>query len=97
MSVGVIVEFKLKQGGAELLTSALREGLPRARMWDGNQDIFLGVDSQDSCHLFLVQKWLTLAHYEAYNTWIMAQPETQNLLAMLVGGMTTTIVEDLES
>jgi len=97
LSVGVLVEFKLKQGGAELLTSALREGLPRARMWDGNLDIFLGVDSQDPCHLFLIQKWRSRQHYEAYDAWIMAQPETKSLMAMLVGGMTTTIVEDLES
>lgn len=97
MSVGVIVEFKLKQGGAELLTSALRKELSHAKAWDGNEDIFLGVDSEDSCHLFLIQKWRSRRHYEAYNAWIMAQPETQSLMAMLVGGMTTTVVEDLET
>jgi quinol monooxygenase YgiN len=94
MSVGVIVEFHFKPGGAEMMTSMMNERLPQTRTWEGCEDIYLGIDSDDPNHMLIVEKWESREHYDKYREWAMAQPGTENLMHYVIGEMTTRYLED---
>ena len=94
LSIGVVVEYRLKQGGADLLTAALKERLPQMREWSGCQDAYLGVDSEDACHLMVIAKWKSPEQYEAFHQWEASQSDAHGLMQFVVGGMTTLILED---
>lgn len=94
MSVGVIVEFNLKPGGAEKVRELFEGRLPTTRSWDGCESIYLGVDEDDPNRLFLVEKWASHDHYAKYRKWAMAQPGTDAIMPFMIGEMKTTYIDD---
>lgn len=97
MSIGVIVEFRTKADseGATLVRNVFKERLPSVtRKYDGCESIHLYADPNDANHLFLVERWASREHYDKYREWAMAQPGTEELLAVLDGEMTTVYLDD---
>jgi hypothetical protein len=55
MSIGVIVDFLFKSGGADQLTETMKESLPFTRTYDGCEEIYLYTDwtgPQESEHMW---------------------------------------------
>lgn len=94
MSVGVIVDIRLKPGGAEKWTAVLKERFPTTRSWDGCEEIYLGVDGDDPNHLVLVEKWTSRDHYAKYREWTLEQPSSDEMMAYLEGEMETIYLDD---
>ena len=94
MSIGVIVDFLCKPGGAALLTETMKERLPFTRTYDGCEEIYLYTDHNDPNHLFLVERWESREKYDKYRGWAMAQPGTQELLPLLEREMTTIYLDE---
>lgn len=95
MSIGVIVEIRLKPGGAERMIDIFKERLPQhTRKWDGCEDIYLYADSEDPNHLVLVERWESRQHYDKYREWAMSQPGQEVLSSYIIGDMMTLYLDD---
>jgi quinol monooxygenase YgiN len=94
MSIGVIVDFEFKPGGAAPLIETMKERLPFARSYEGCEMVELYVDHDNPNHLVLVERWASRAHYDKYREWAMAQASTQEVLQSLVGEMKTLYLDE---
>ena len=94
MSIGVIVELNLKPDGAEKFTAVVNARIPFTLEWEGCEDVYLGVDSDDPNHLCIVEKWETREHYDKFREWAMNQPGTAELMQYVIGEMTTLYLDD---
>ena len=77
MSIGIIVDFEFKPGGAESTIEIMKARLPFTRSQEGCEMIELYVDHDNANRLILVERWASRAHYDQYLKWAKAQPDTQ--------------------
>ena len=69
MSIGIIVEARLKPETLEEAKQFFIDNLPDTRNFDGNQGISMNLDEDDPTLMFLIEKWESKAHYEKYHHW----------------------------
>jgi quinol monooxygenase YgiN len=94
MSIGVIVDFQFKPGGAASLIETMKERLPSTRSHDGCEMVELYVDHDDPNHLVLMERWASRAQYDKYREWAMAQPGTEKAVQALDREMTTLYLDE---
>jgi quinol monooxygenase YgiN len=94
MSIGVIVDFEFKPGGAAALIETMKARLPFTRNYQGCEMVELYADHDNPDHLVLIERWASSAHYDRYREWAMAQPGTEEAMQSLKGEMTTLYLDE---
>jgi quinol monooxygenase YgiN len=94
MSIGVIVEFEFKPGGAASLIEVMKERLPSTRSYEGCEMVELYADHDNPNHLVLMERWASREHYDKYREWALAQAGTQEAMKLLKGEMKTLYLDE---
>ncbi len=69
MSIGIIVEVRIKTGAVEGLKRWFAENLDDTRNFEGCEEIKIFIDKEDPNLLFLVERWRAKEDYENYHQW----------------------------
>jgi quinol monooxygenase YgiN len=97
MSIGVVVDFKLKadSDGAARMKETMRERLPAiTRKADGCEFVNLYADPADPSRLILPERWESRAKYEKYREWAMTQPGSNEMMSMVARDPVWTYLDD---
>jgi quinol monooxygenase YgiN len=97
MSIGVIVDFRFKPGGAASTIETMKERLPFTRSYEGCEMVELYADHDDPNHLVLLERWASRAAYDKYRAWAMAQPGTDKVVQLLESEMTTLYLDETDA
>jgi len=85
MSIGIVVEAKLKADQIEEAKQFFIDNLPDTRNFDGNQGISMNVDEDDPTLIFLIEKWESKEHYEKYHHWRLENGSLDQIRSFLDG------------
>lgn len=69
MSTILIVDAKLKSDKISEAVNFFAEIVPDTRNYDGCLGIDVCIDSEDAARLVLVEKWVSMDHYQKYHHW----------------------------
>lgn len=95
MSIGIIVEFNIKSEGANLWIKTMKERIPETRKWAGCDYVYLQVDRDNPNHMYLVERWDSIEHYQQYRESMMSQPGIEEMSKYLIGKMKTIYLDDI--
>jgi len=93
MSIGIIVEARLKEETLEEAKQFFIDNLPDTRNFDGNQGISMNLDEDDSTLMFLVEKWESKEHYEKYHHWREGNGSLDQIRSFLDGKPKRNFIE----
>ena len=86
MSIGIIVEARIKAGAVEGLKLWFDENLDDTRNFEGCEEIKIFIDEEDPNLLFLVERWRAKKDYEKYHHWRLENGSLDELRGFLEGG-----------
>lgn len=69
MSTVLIVDAKLKSESISDAVKFFAEIVPDTRAFEGCQGVDVCIDSEDAGRLVLVEKWVSMDHYQKYHHW----------------------------
>lgn len=69
MSVVLIVDAKLKSDTISEAVKFFSDIVPDTRNFEGCIGIEVCIDSEDAGRLVLVERWVSMEHYEKYHHW----------------------------
>jgi len=93
MSIGIIVEAKLKEETVEEAKQFFIENLPDTRNFDGCEGINMYIDEDDSTKMFLVERWASKEHYEKYHHWRQENGSLDQIRSFIDGGIKRTFLD----
>ena len=93
MSIGIIVEAKLKPETVEEAKQFFVEVIPDTRNFEGCESVDVFVDEEDPTTLFLVERWAAKENYEKYHHWRQENGSLDQLRSFLAGGVKRNFLE----
>ncbi len=69
MSIVLVVDAKLKPESISDAVKFFAEIVPDTRAFEGCQGVDVCIDSEDAGNLVLVEKWVSMEHYQKYHHW----------------------------
>jgi len=82
MAVTVLVEFHCKPENIDQFKSLYEEVIPDTYTYNGFQSIEFVKNQDDPYNFFLIEKWDSRQHYEAYFAWRLETGLIDKLAAM---------------
>jgi len=93
MSIGIVVEAKLKPETVEEAKQFFKEIIPDTRNFEGCESVDVCVDAEDPTTLFLVERWAAKENYEKYHHWRQENGTLDQLRSFLAGGVKRNFLE----
>ena len=93
MSIGIIVEARLKPETLEEAKQFFIDILPDTRNFEGNEGISMNLDEDDNTIMFLIEKWESKAHYEKYHHWRESNGSLDQIRSFLAGKPKRNFIE----
>ena len=93
MSIGIVVEARLKPETVEEAKQFFIDNIADTRNFEGCEGVNVFVDEEDSTIMFLVEIWKSKEHYEKYHHWRLENGSLDQIRSFLDGGVKRNFLE----